>query len=148
MKTAIVGITVLLAASPAFAATSIMPRLAEVEDAVKNVAPVYRCEPGDKDSCQQRRVATNSKGEGFETSDYANGDHTRCFYPTPTYGLCHFILKSRGKEGNLAVILVNGQYTAIRPNDPRCANWGGFDTLEYLSCEAAEPPELEGAKPQ
>ena len=136
MKTTIIAAAILLAASPAFASTSLLPRLAEADDAVKNVAPDFRCDPGRP--CQQVRGVPDGKGGGYETFDVADGRHIRCFWSTNAYGLC------QNNSGLLFgfTSMSDNQIAALPSDDPRCKDWGSVDTVEYLSCEAAQPQKL------
>jgi hypothetical protein len=142
---AAIALAALLAAGPAFAGQSILPRLAEVDDAVKNVAPVFECnEPGNKDTCQQIRHTTNVKGEGFTAFDGGGGRHAECFWPTPNYGICH--MHNQSGDFAAAALSINGHVAFVRSDDPRCSEWGSYDTPEYLACEAAQAAGLEKAK--
>ena len=138
MRTTVVA----AAASPASVGTSLLPRLAEVDDAVKSAAPDFRCaEQGNKKSCQQIRGASDGKGGGFETNDFADGLHIRCFWPTKAYGLC------QDNNGVIhAATTLNGVDVVLPSDDPRCKDWGSVDTIEYLACEAAQPQTLSDRK--
>ena len=133
---AAIALSIGVATVPAFASTSLLPRLAEVDATVRNVQPEFTCEPDDKNDCAQQRVRVNDKGEIFATFDYASGQHRRCFWATTeqTYGLCQVVNGWFGPSATWPV--VNGTM-GVETDDPRCKMWGASDTAEYLSCFAA-----------
>jgi hypothetical protein len=79
----------------------------------------------------------------FDTFDFANGEHDRCFSPgfNSDYRLC-----SAGSfaEGwiNIEPEIYNGSHWVAAPLfDSRCTQWAGPYSAEYLACEVALPPK-------
>jgi hypothetical protein len=61
MRATIVAVAALLAAGPAAAGTSLLPRLAEVPDSLRDQPPVYHCN-FDKTDCDLRRLERKRSG--------------------------------------------------------------------------------------
>jgi hypothetical protein len=139
MRATIIAVAALLAAGPAFAGTSLLPRVAKVDDYVKNVPPSLICiEPGNNASCAQMRGKFDTAGGQYITSDFPNGNHLSCFYPArpANYGLCFATLH----DGTTKIMpVVNAPNRYLPTDDPRCKGWGSADTAEYIACEAAQP---------
>jgi len=111
---------VALAAStlPAVAIEPMIARLAEVDDAVKRVAPQFVCtDPTDKATCRQIRHAAAPKGGWYMSEDFAGGQRMLCFSPQrglPTYRVCSGGLEVRGE------IETTHSWELSDPADPRC----------------------------
>lgn len=129
-----------LALSAPIAAHAMEPliaKLAEVDDAVKSVAPQFACyDQTDPMTCQQMRTAHTSIGT-FYTGDFPDGHRNRCF--EPGFNLHYSVCTGKGKTW---AEIYNGTHWTTAPlSDPRCDQWGGPFTAEYLACEAALPPK-------
>jgi hypothetical protein len=124
MRATIIAVAALLAAGPALAGTSLLPRLAEA-DRLLNDPPVYHCNDAAKTDCDLMRAGFNrASGEVYEIHDHPNGVRVTCYYPGhlkigSSYALC-----GDGKS----FWVISG------PLDPRCTAFGSADTIEYLVC--------------
>jgi hypothetical protein len=117
---------------------ALLAKLNEVDDAVKSVAPTFGCyDPTNPKTCQQTRHVVIDDGD-FSTSDFSSPNlHLRCFSPGPDlpYDIC-----TNGKS--VFGQIFNGTAWVEPPkSDPRCNQWGGPLSNEYLACEAALPPK-------
>jgi hypothetical protein len=133
------GISTAHAAEPLSARLTepLVAKLAEVDDAVKDVAPQYGCyDQTDPKTCQQKRMAFTSGGT-FATFDFPEGSRVRCF--SPGIGLRYRVCGS----GDMVrpEIFDGSDWIEAPSGDPRCEHWGNPFTAEYLACEAAQPPK-------
>ena len=72
MRAATIAVAALLAAGPAFAGTSLLPRLTEA-DRLLNEPPVYACK-SDKTDCELLRGGSDTKtGDWYAIHDHPNG---------------------------------------------------------------------------
>lgn len=128
------------------AAKSLVDKLDGADDALKNVAPQFVCyDQTDPKTCQQLRFAFSIRSGGnFWRSDFSDGHHHLCFSPghNSPYRVCNN--NSADPRGE---VFTSKQWILVPTNDPRCSQWGGPLTAEYLACEAALPPKQEGENP-
>ena len=103
----------------------------------EDVAPRFACyDQTDPMTCQQMRTAHTSIGT-FYAGDFPDGHRNRCF--EPGFNLHYSICTGKGKTW---AEIYNGTHWTTAPlSDPRCDQWGGPFTAEYLACEAALPPK-------
>jgi hypothetical protein len=116
----------------------LVKRLDEVDEAVKDEPPTFRCyDQTDNTTCQQMRSAWAPGGGQYTTMDYVDKKHVRCFALTQKYRVC-------GNDDFVKAEIFNGSAFAEAPkDDPRCNAWGDFLTAEYLACEAELPPSKQ-----
>ena len=79
MGAAIIAVAALLAAGPAVAGTSLLPRLAEADRLLNE--PPYACNP-DKTDCELLRGGSDpKKGNWYAIHDHPNGVGITCYQP-------------------------------------------------------------------